>query len=66
MSSDLACEYCNREDGVLYAWHADTWCRACIEAYSGVLEMTGSLDEAPVGRPENATYAQPFVIQEAK
>lgn len=66
MSDGLACEYCDREDGMLYAWHADVWCRACIEAHAGVLEMTGSLDDAPVGRPRNATYAQPFIVKEAK
>ena len=59
-----ACEYCTTEGGVLYAWHGDTWCRSCIEQYPH-LEMTGSLDDAPVGRPENATYTQPFIIQVA-
>ena len=57
------CEYCNRGDVVLYGWHADVWCRSCIEIYAGVLDLTGSLDDAPVGRPENATYAQPFILQ---
>jgi len=57
-----ACEYCNREDGTLYAWHGDTWCRDCIEAHPQ-LAMTGSLDDAPVGRPVDATYSQPFIIQ---
>lgn len=61
-----ACEYCNREDGVLYGWHADTWCRECIEKYPQ-LKMTGSLDDAPLGPDslDRDDYSTPFIIQTA-
>lgn len=60
--ASLECEYCGCSGVTLYGWHADIWCRSCIEAQAGVLEMTGSLEDAPVGRPDNPTYAQPFVL----
>lgn len=56
------CEYCGTTNGPLYGWHADVWCRPCIERYSGALELTGSLDDAPLGRPDDVTYSQPFII----
>lgn len=57
-----ACEYCNREDGVLYGWHADTWCRECIERNPHV-EMIGSLDDAQLGPGSAPSYSHPFIIQ---
>lgn len=57
------CEYCDTTDGPLYAWHADVWCRSCMEAYIGVLELDGSIDDAPIGRPADATYSRPFIVQ---
>lgn len=56
-----ACEYCNRDDVTLYAWHADTWCADCIG--DSHLAMSGSLEAAPLGRPARTTYEQPFVWQ---
>lgn len=57
-----ACEYCDRGDVVLYAWHADVWCAVCIRAESRLLR-SGGLEDAPLGRPDHPTYEQPYVWQ---
>lgn len=57
------CEYCNRDDITLYAWHGDVWCVDCIKTRGKSLKMTGTIEEAPMGRPENPTYEQPWIIQ---
>lgn len=54
------CEYCDRDDVTLYAWHADAWCASCIRDDG---RPHGDLASAPIGRPENPTYEQPFVLQ---
>lgn len=56
------CEYCNADDVTLYAWHADTWCARCIARYPH-MPMIGTLEDAPLGRPEHPNYAEPFVWQ---
>lgn len=58
-----ACEYCGREDVVLYAWHADVWCADCATTTGSDLRLADSFDDAPMGRPEHTTYEQPFVWQ---
>lgn len=61
-----ACEYCNRDGVTLYAWHADAWCRSCLlvaASRPGALELIGTLDDAPLGRPADPEYARPFVLQ---
>ena len=60
------CEYCNREDVTLYAWHGDIWCADCVKRNLPFLAMTGTLEDAPVGRPDNPTYEQPWIIQVAE
>lgn len=65
MPSDV-CEYCNRDDVVLYAWHADTWCADCIAAYadrSWFTRLVGSVEDAPVGRPDDPEGAEPWLWQ---
>ncbi len=56
-----ACEYCNRDDVVLYGWHADAWCGSCMVLIGH--HPGGILDDVPIGRPPLATYDQPFVLQ---
>lgn len=59
-----ACEYCDRADVVLYAWHADVWCRDCmVQEPRPPGLVTGWPDHVPIGRPDDATYEQPFVWQ---
>lgn len=57
----IECEYCGRGDIVLYAWHADVWCADCIA--TSALAITGTVADAPLGRPAAPTYEQPFVWQ---
>lgn len=61
----LECEYCGREDVVLYGWQGDVWCGKCIirNTTTNFLRMTGTLEEAPVSRPQNITYEQPYIFQ---
>lgn len=55
-----ACEYCEKNDVVLYAWNGDAWCASCACEYGATLE---ALRSAPRGRGEHATYDQPFIFQ---
>lgn len=59
-----ACDYCNRDDVTLYAWHADTWCETCmLNDPRATLALVAAIDNAPLGRPKHPTYDQPFVWQ---
>lgn len=62
----VECEYCNRDGIILYAWHGDVWCGSCIERHAHILPMTGTLEEAPYGRPKNPTYEQPWIYSKPK